>query len=506
MESQLRVHHLSKRFGNFVALSDVSLEIRRGEMHCLLGENGAGKSTLTGCISGYLQADSGSIDVLDRPAHLRSPLDACRLGIGMVHQHFVLVPTLTVVENVIAGTPGRGLLQKTKETKEALSTLCRRHKLQVDLDAPVGELDVGQQQWAEILKCLYLDVSLLILDEPTAVLTPQESVRLFDVLRELNQHGTAVLLITHKLDEVLQCDRVTVMRKGKVVTTVATADCDKADLSKFMVGRVTATPRRDPRPPGELRLEMRNISSSGGRRAISNLSLGVHRGEIVGIAGVSGNGQKELFELIAGIGRVLAGQILCDGVDVTNASPAAVSRAGIGHVPQDRYAEGLVGEFGLIDNLTLGRQRDPEFSRSGFLLRRRARHFAEQSVERFSIATRSVDTPVNTLSGGNAQKVVIARELFQASKVLLANQPTRGVDVGVIESIYQLLLEKRREGYAILLASDELDDLFALSDRIAVMYEGRIAGVFDSDDVSIEQIGHLMAGGTDSSSPNRAEI
>lgn len=500
MKPQLSVRHLSKHFGHFAALSDVSLEVGRGEMHCLLGENGAGKSTLTGCISGYLRCDSGAIEVEGRPVEIHSPLDACRLGIGMVHQHFVLVPTLTVVENVIAGTPGGGVFLRKRQTRAALAALCERYGLRVPLDAPVESLDVGEQQWAEILKCLYLSVKLLILDEPTAVLTPQESARLFAMLRELTRQGTAVLLITHKLDEVLQCDRVTVMRKGHVVTTVETVQCDKADLSRFMVGRVTAAPLREARGPGAARLELRNVCAAGGRRAIRDVSFSVRRGEIVGIAGVSGNGQKELFEIIAGVRSADSGHVLCDGADVTNASPAAISRAGIGHVPQDRYAEGLIGDFSVVDNLTLGRQRDRRFSRFGFVLREEARRFAEESVERFSIATRSVDTAVKALSGGNAQKIIIARELFQASKVLLANQPTRGVDIGVIESIYQLLLQKRREGYAILLASDELDDLFALSDRIAVMYEGRIVGMFASESVSIEQVGHLMAGGSESAS------
>ncbi len=423
-------------------------------------------------------------------------MDARRAGIGKVFQHFVLANPMTVVENVIAGSPRRGFRPRIAETRASLQARCEKYGLNVDLDSPVGELDVGQQQWAEILKCLHTEVDLLILDEPTAVLTPQESAQLFGVLRTLTAEGTTVVLITHKLDEVLQCDRVTVMRKGHVVDTVEASRCTRDDLSRLMVGHVTSTPMRDTKSPGEPRLLVAGVSTSSGRRRLHDIDLTVHRGEIVGIAGVSGNGQKELFEVIAGARRASAGRVFCDGVDLTNLDPGAVSRAGIGHIPQDRFAEGLVGDFGIADNLILGRHRDARFSRLGFLSRRRAEAFAQDCISHFAIATRSVRTKAGTLSGGNAQKIVIARELDQASKVVLANQPTRGVDVGVIESIYRLLLDKRGEGFAILLASDELDDLFKLCDRIAVMYEGRIAGVFDAAAVTIDQIGHLMAGGT----------
>ncbi|AEI75377.1 ribose ABC transport system ATP-binding protein RbsA [Cupriavidus necator N-1] len=491
----LRVRNLSKRFGNFTALGDVSIEIARGEMHCLLGENGAGKSTLTSCLSGYLQADAGTIEVYGQALDIRSPMDARRAGIGKVFQHFVLANPLTVVENVIAGSPQRGFLPRTAATRARLHERCRKYGLSLDLDCPVGDLDVGQQQWAEILKCLNTEVDLLILDEPTAVLTPQESVQLFSVLRTLTGEGTTVVLITHKLDEVLQCDRVTVMRKGRVIDTVEAARCTRDDLSTLMVGHATSTPRRGASSPGAPRLVLEGLSASAGRRPLHGIDLTVHRGEIVGIAGVSGNGQKELFEVIAGARRATAGRLLCDGVDLTNHDPGTISRAGIGHIPQDRFAEGLVGELSVADNLMLGRHRDPVFSRRGFLSRKRAEAFAQDCIDRFAISTRSVHTKAGTLSGGNAQKIVIARELYQASKVVLANQPTRGVDVGVIESIYRLLLDKRNEGYAILLASDELDDLFNLCDRIAVMYEGRIAGIFDATQVTIAQIGHLMAGG-----------
>jgi general nucleoside transport system ATP-binding protein len=497
-ESQafLRVRHVTKRFGRFTAVEDASLQVGRGEIHGLLGENGAGKSTLTGCISGFHRPDVGHIEFDGQQVQVGSPADATRLGIGMVHQHFILVPTLSVVENVMAASPRHGMLLRPQIVRARLAQLCARYQLQVDLDAQVGDLAVGQQQWVEILKCLYQDVRLLILDEPTAVLTPQESQRLFEVLRSLAASGAAVIVITHKLDEALQCDQVTVMRKGRVAATLHTRGRDKAELSRLMVGRVATTPRRQGAAGVEARLQVQAISTGAAGRRLHDIDFCVHRGEIVGIAGVSGNGQRELFEVLAGTRRVERGTILCDGVDVTNAGPARVMQSGIGHIPQDRYAEGLVGEFGVADNLALGLQRTSVVSRRGFLSPSRMQALAGEAIGRYGIATRSAHTPVRSLSGGNAQKVVIAREFFHATRVILANQPTRGLDIGVIEDIYTLLLAKRQEGFAVLLASDELDDLFALSDRIAVMYDGRLTVVGDPAQTSVEEIGHLMAGGT----------
>jgi ABC-type uncharacterized transport system ATPase subunit len=487
---------VSKRFGTFTAVDGASLHVGRGEIRGLLGENGAGKSTLTGCISGYHRPDAGEVEFDGQPVQVGSPADATRLGIGMVHQHFILVPTLSVVENVMAASPRHGVLLRPAAVRARLGELCAHYRLDMDLDAQVGDLAVGQQQWVEILKCLYQEVRLLILDEPTAVLTPQESERLFDVLRTLTGGGTAVIVITHKLDEALQCDHVTVMRKGRVAATLPTAGLDKAELSRLMVGRVAATPRRQGRPGTDVRLEVSALSTGPGGRRLHDIDLCVHRGEIVGIAGVSGNGQRELFEVLAGTRRAERGAIRCDGLDVTNAGPARVMRAGIGHIPQDRFAEGLIGEFSVADNLALGLQRTPAVGRRGFLSPSRMQELAAAAIGRYGIATRSAQTLVRSLSGGNAQKVVIAREFFHATRVLLANQPTRGLDIGVIEDIYTLLLAKRQEGFAILLASDELDDLFALSDRIAVMYGGRLTMVGDPAQTSIERIGHLMAGGS----------
>ena len=491
----LRVRHLTKRFGSFTAVDDVSLQVERAEIHGLLGENGAGKSTLTACISGYHSPDVGDVEFDGCSVEIRSPADATRLGIGMVHQHFVLVPALSVIDNVMAATPRESLLLRPATVRTRLQALCARYELDVDPDAQVGDLAVGQQQWVEILKCLYQKVRLLILDEPTAVLAPQESARLFAILRTLAGEGTAVIVITHKLDEALQCDHVTVMRKGRQIATLPTQGRDKEELSRLMVGRVTATPRRQGVPGDERRLEIRGLSTAGGGRRLHDVDLSVHRGEILGIAGVSGNGQRELFEVLAGTRRADRGQIRCDGIDITNVGPARVMGAGVGHIPQDRFAEGLVGEFSVMDNLALGLHRTPAVSRRGFLSRSRMQALARSAISRYAIATRSARTPVHWLSGGNAQKVVIARELFHATRVLLANQPTRGLDIGVIEDIYTLLLAKRQEGFAILLASDELDDLFALSDRIAVMVGGRLVMVGDPAQTSVEHIGHLMAGG-----------
>lgn len=493
----LRVEHLSKRFGAVLANDDISFEVASGEIHCLLGENGAGKSTLTECIFGLYQADTGRIACAGRELQQGSPEAAIAAGVGMVHQHFVLAQALTVLENIIVGAPGTAWWLQRKSAAGKVEALCGRFGLKLDLAARVCDLSVGEQQWVEILKALYLDARVLMLDEPTAVLTPQESTRLFTILRRLTASGLSVLLITHKLDEVMQCDRVTVLRKGRRVDTVVTASTTREALTRMMVGRdVLLGTRRQPQARGVPQLTVEGLETSGNRggKALDAVSFTLHAGEILGLAGVAGNGQNELFETLIGVRRASAGRIMLGTENLTTLPAAARIARGIGHIPDDRYGKGLIGEFSIAENLALGQQHTSRFSRWGLLNRPQLTAFARDCMTRFAIKAPSSETPARELSGGNAQKIILAREFAQASRVLLANQPTRGLDVGVIEYVHEQLLAKRRDGFGILLASEELDDLLALCDRIAVMFKGRILAVLETDATSREEIGALMAG------------
>ncbi len=498
MSSLLRAEKLTKRFAQVVANDGISLEIWPGEIHCLFGENGAGKSTLSECLYGYYRPDSGTIHVKGKPVRFRSPRDAIRHGIGMVHQHFVLVPPLTVLENIVVGTQPSGILLRVREAEARLRDLCRTYGIELDLHAKVEQLAVGQQQWVEILKALYLGAELLILDEPTAVLTPQESARLFAVIRLMKERGLSIILISHKLNEVMQSDWVSVLRKGKLVATVATAETSPEALTTMMVGRevVLARGARDDVVAGEPVLEIEGLGalSDRGLPALRELSLTVHAHEIVGIAGVAGNGQKELFEVLTGVRPATAGRVRLDGEEVTNSTPREMIRRGVGHIPEDRWHQGLVPEFSIAENLILGHQRQGGYRHGPFFDWPKIDGFARDKIAAFQIDAPSPKMATNKLSGGNAQRVILAREFHQASRLLLANQPTRGLDVGVIEYVYEELLRKRRDGYAILLASEELEDLFNLADRIAVFFKGRIMSVRPPERFSFEEVGLLMAG------------
>lgn len=499
METLLQVKNLTKTFGPVLANDNISFDVREGEIHCLLGENGAGKSTLTECIYGYYRPDSGDIFYRGEKVSFQSPNDAIKLGIGMVHQHFVLVEPLSVVENIIVGTPDAKLILNFDEAKKKLTTLCENYQVNLNLDSAIWDLSVGEQQWVEILKALYMGAKLLILDEPTAVLTPQESEKLFKILNQMTSEGISIILISHKLDEVMQSGRVTVMRKGEYIDTVDTREVTKQQLTNMMVGReVNLSVEKDHLQPGKPILEAKNINvlHSWGGNALKDICFTLHEREIIGIAGVAGNGQKELYEALAGVRLIDSGQLLMDGRDICNMSPKEIMEAGIGHIPQDRYSEGLIGEFSICDNLIMGMQRDEQYTHSrGMILDPgKMRKFARKCMEDFEILAPDIDTVTNTLSGGNAQKIILARELWQSSRVLLANHPTRGLDVGVIEYVNKQLLTMRSKGYGILLASDELEDIFNLSDRIAVIFEGEFMGIFDTNEVSYEQVGLLMAG------------
>ena len=498
MEPLLRVEQLTKRFPQVVANERISLDIYKGEIHCLLGENGAGKSTLAECLYGFYKPDSGQIYYKGNPVKLASPVDAISLGIGMVHQHFVLVPPLTVIENVVVGIQETSFILDLKQAEQRLLKICETYGIHLDLHAKIWQLSVGEQQWVEILKALYVGSELLILDEPTAVLTPQETDRFFSTLKQMSREGLSILLITHKLNEVMQIsDRVTVLRRGRLVATVQTAEVTKAELARMMVGREvvfrvhkTESARKEPV------LEVKNLRARGdkGQEVLQGISLTLHRGEILGLAGISGNGQKELFEVLSGVRRAESGQVFLEGEEITNRPSNYIMARGVGHVPEDRLHEGLVPDFSLSENLILGQQRSVLYRRGLFLNREQIRKFAAMCVSTFEIKTPSLSHTTKFLSGGNIQKIILAREFTQCPQCLLANQPTRGLDVGVIEYVHQRLLEKRAEGIGILLASEDLDEIMDLSDRIAIIFKGQIMGIFECKEAKLEKIGLLMAG------------
>jgi ABC-type uncharacterized transport system ATPase subunit len=490
--------NLTKRFGSVLANDAISVAIEPGEIHCLLGENGAGKSTLAECLYGFYQPDSGEIRFKGRPVALSSPRDAIRLGIGMVHQHFVLIRPFTVLENIVLSAQDTDLVLDLSGVERRLAELCRDYGVELDLHAQIWQLSVGEQQWVEILKALYAKVDLLILDEPTAVLTPQETQRLFAVLERMKADGLAILLITHKLAEVFQvADRVSILRRGQLVDMVGPAQVDRADLARLMVGReVSLHAEHTNRPVGAPLLQVEGLAVLGDReqQALHGVSFTLHAGEILGLAGVAGNGQRELFEVLVGVRRAQAGRVLFDGADVTNQSPRQLMRRGIAHVPDDRITEGLVMDLSVAENLILGQQRRRHYRRGPFLAPSRIQAAAGRLVADYDIATPSLHQKTKFLSGGNLQKVILARELSQQPRCLLANQPTRGLDVGVIEYIHRQLIEQRDRGMAILLISEDLDELFALANRIMVFYKGLVMGIIETRASTPEAIGLLMAG------------
>ncbi len=494
----LRVENLTKRFPRVLALDCVPFNVRPGEIHCLLGENGAGKTTLSECIYGYLMPDSGSIYYQGKRIENPSPKNSIRLGIGMVHQHFVLIEELTVIENVILGVEGAGFGLSLTKAEAKLKALCTQYGVELDLHAKIWQLPVGQQQWVEILKTLYVGANLLIFDEPTAVLTPQESEKLFSVLQKMKAGGLSIILITHKLREVMAVsDRVTILRKGKYICTAATKDVNTADLARLMVGReVSLTVKKEDMRPGSPIIEVQDVSALNdfGRKVLHNLTFQLRANEILGVAGVSGNGQKELSEVLIGVRKPESGKILVNGKVIANPCVETLLANGIGHIPQDRIAEGTIADFSIANNLILGFQDHKAFRNGIFMKKRAILEYAQRCIQEFDIATPSPNQITRTLSGGNLQKVILARELSQHPRCLIANQPTRGLDVGAIEYVHQLLLEQRQQGAGVLLISEDLDEIFSLSDRIAVMFKGQILGIFDARDASVDRISLLMAG------------
>ena len=502
----IELRGIDKRFGAVHANRGVSLAVRPGTIHGIVGENGAGKSTLMGILYGYHRPDAGEILVRGRPAAIASPQDALAAGIGMVHQHFMLVEPFTVAENVVLGVEGGVLLGAgLARARAAIERLGREYHLEVDPDARVEHLSVGQRQRVEILKALHRGADLLILDEPTAVLTPQEADHLFRILGALRAEGKTVLLITHKLREILEItDAVTVMRQGAVVATLPTAETTAAQLAELMVGRaVNLSVDKGPAAPGEILLEVRDlvVTDGLGVERVKRVSLDVRRGEIVGIAGVAGNGQSELLEAIAGIRPVAAGRIRWKARDVaTDAgrSPAKLRRQGLAHVPEDRHRMGLIIPFTARESAILGYHDEPQYNGPVVLHRAAVAASFQRQAGEYDIRPRNGALPTSAFSGGNQQKIVLARELDRNPDLLLVGQPTRGVDIGAIEFIHRRLVALRDAGKALLLVSVELDEILALADRILVMHDGRIVGDVPRAEATERMLGLMMAGVHDS--------
>ena len=497
---KLELRGITKRFPGVLANDDISLKVGDGETLGLLGENGAGKTTLMNILYGLYQPDAGEILIDDRPVRFSGPGDAIAAGIGMVHQHFMLVPVFTVAENVMLGVESTrtalGMLD-LPTVRRRIQEISERHNLKVDPDARVEDLAVGVRQRVEIIKTLYRQSHVLVLDEPTAVLTPQEGEELFGIMRSLVAGGTSIIFITHKLGEVLEvADRIAVLRRGRVVGTTTPSETDSEKLATMMVGRaVDLVVDKTPAVPHEPILEISGlrVRDDGGHLAVTDLDLTVHAGEIVAIAGVQGNGQSELAEAITGLRALELGKILIGGHAI-HLDPRSVYREAVAHVPEDRLEEGLVPAFNVAENLALNSYWAPPFGHGLSLDRDEMVKVAEQRIKEFDIRTPSVFNPVGNLSGGNQQKVIVAREFSRPLKLLVAVQPTRGLDVGSIEYIHRRLVAKRDEGCAVLLISTELDEVVALGDRIAVMFQGRIVSELKPEEATFEKLGLLMGG------------
>jgi general nucleoside transport system ATP-binding protein len=496
----LELRGITKRFGPVVANDRVDFDLRRGEVHALLGENGAGKSTLMSILYGLYSPTEGEIRVDGEPVEIDSPARAINLGIGMVHQHFMLVPVMTVAENIVLGAEPRhaGGLLDVREARTRVRVFSERYGLAVDPDAVIEDVTVGAQQRVEILKTLYRGARILVLDEPTAVLTAQETADLFEVLKALQSDGVAIVFISHKLNEVLEiADRVTVLRRGRKIDTVPTEGATEASLARLMVGRDVLLEIDKPESkPADPVLSVRDLHVRDDRDlpAVNGLSMEVRAGEIVALAGVDGNGQHELVEAVAGLRRSDAGQIVVAGEDVTGSGVRGATEAGVAHIAEDRQLRGLVLPFSLAENLALREYRHEPYSKNGFLHVKQMKTRANELLAEYDVRGRDADLPASALSGGNQQKVCIAREIASNPRLLIAHQPTRGLDVGAIEFVHRRLVEQRAEGRGILLVSLEFEEVRSLADRILVIYEGRIVGEFPPS-TSEEELGIAMTGG-----------
>lgn len=499
MDYVIEMLNIRKEFPGIVANDNVTLQLKKGEIHALLGENGAGKSTLMNVLFGLYQPERGEIKVNGKPVHITSPTIANNLGIGMVHQHFMLVDPFTITENIILGQePTAGPAINIKKAEKNVQEISEKYGLAVNPRAKISDISVGMQQRVEILKTLYRGADILIFDEPTAVLTPQEILELGQIMKGLVKEGKSIILITHKLKEIMDiCDRVTVIRKGKGIGTVNVADTNSNELANLMVGReVVFKTEKDESKPKENVLEVNGlvVKDSRGIEAVRGLDLNVRAGEIVGIAGVDGNGQSELIEAIAGLLKSESGSIKLNGKEISNMKPRQITESGLGHIPQDRHKHGLVLDFPIGENMVLQTYYQKPFSKSGVLKYPEIYKKAKTLIKEFDVRTPSEYTPARALSGGNQQKAIIGREVDRNPDLLIAAQPTRGLDVGAIEFIHKRLIEQRDNGKAVLLISFELDEILNVSDRIAVIFEGRIVAVVNPRETSEQELGLLMAG------------
>jgi simple sugar transport system ATP-binding protein len=496
----LEVRGLTKIYpGGVVALDNVDLEFKSGEIHAILGENGAGKTTLMNILFGVLQPDRGEIYMYGTRVRFRSPLDAINMGIGMVHQQRRLIPAHTVLENIILGHPKAGRILDFKKIREEVEELCRKYGFKIDLDARVWQLSAGEQQVVEILRALYRGAKILILDEPTSVLTPLETEAFLSSLKTMSKQEIALVpFVTHKLPEVFAIsDRVTVLRRGRVVKRIETRDATMKALAEYMVGKEVLFALSKPKVNiGEEILKVENLSARNdkGLLAINNISFTIREGEIFGIAGVSGNGQQELAEVLAGLRRAETGSIVFMGRDITNASVLERLKMGIGYIPSERFGVSIIGGFSLVENILMSLYFDKEFVSRGFLNYKKIREYAERVISDFEVVAPSPDTKAAYLSGGNLQRLILARVIPRTSKLLIANLPTTGLDVAATESVRMRLLTCKEKGMGVLLISDDLDEVLELSDRIAPIYEGRFVGIIPAEEAKKEVIGAMMTG------------
>ena len=495
----LEMRGIVKRFPGVLANDNVNFDVKAGEIHALLGENGAGKSTLMKILYGLYQPTEGEVFLNGEPIEIHTPTDSMNYGIGMIHQHFMLVDNMTVAENVALGLPSsKGMVLDLEIVSARIRELAEKYGLQVDPDAIISKLAVGQRQRVEIVKALYRGAALLVLDEPTAVLTPQEVDDIFVIFKQMAADGHALIFISHKLHEILALtDRVTVLRDGRVVGAEATKDVTKKDLANMMVGREVLMERvRPPREIGEVRLKMDGVTAVNDDNVpiLKNASFEVRSGEIVGVAGVSGNGQRPLARTIAGLHHVASGSIMMDGHDVTRTPPAKMFELGLSYIPEERMHDGIVKDFTVEENFILQDHVREPYSKNIFLDFKKIAENAVKLISDFNVKTPTKETPAKNLSGGNIQKLILARELARQPRFMIAAQPTRGVDIGAIEYIHNQLLLQRGEGLATLLISEDLDEVKALSDRIVVLFGGEIMGIVDNDEVTVEELGLMMAG------------
>ncbi|WP_312654007.1 ABC transporter ATP-binding protein [Aminipila sp.] len=501
MEYIIEMLNITKEFPGIIANDDITLQLKKGEIHALLGENGAGKSTLMSVLFGMYQPEKGVIKKNGQEVKISDPNDANALGIGMVHQHFKLVHNFTVLQNIILGveTTKNGIL-KMNEAKEKIVALSEKYGLMVNPEEKIEDITVGMQQRVEILKMLYRDNEILIFDEPTAVLTPQEIEELMKIMKGLAAEGKSILFITHKLNEIKEvANRCTVLRKGKYIGTIDVATTSKEEMSEMMVGRkVDLTIQKKAKDPSEIVLEVKNMtvkSKHNSKNAVNNVSFQVRKGEIVCIAGIDGNGQSELVYGLTGLSSIESGEIFINGENITKNSIRRRNLAGLCHIPEDRHKDGLILDYNLAENLILKNYFKPDFQKGGFLNFKKSKEYAEKLIEQFDIRSgQGAKTTVRSMSGGNQQKAIIARELDLDPEILVAVQPTRGLDVGAIEYIHRQLIEKRDEGKAVLLVSLELDEVMNVSDRILVIYEGEIVADVNPKEISIQELGLYMAG------------